>query len=145
MRDRDLFWAGNQFTHDRDNKRPGINLLVKRYGTNLYVLLYLIWVNWFPARNKSRYLSVSIINFLLYLSFPAQIESGRNRTRPYASHDRTPREHCTQCILLSLIITCPVLYQAATLAHGPCRSSDLPERVMYQAPPTNFSTHRCLQ
>ncbi len=42
MRDRDLFRAGNQFTHDRDNKRSGINPLVKRCGTNPNVLLYLI-------------------------------------------------------------------------------------------------------
>jgi hypothetical protein len=41
-RDRDLFRAKNQFTHDRNNKRPGINPLVKRYKTNPDVLLYLI-------------------------------------------------------------------------------------------------------
>jgi hypothetical protein len=41
-RDRDLFRAENQFTHDRDNKRPGINPLIKRCGTNPDVLLFLI-------------------------------------------------------------------------------------------------------
>ncbi len=70
IRDRDLFRAENQFIRDRDNKRPRINPLVNRCGTNPDVLLYLIWVNWFPTRNKSRSLIVSIINFLLVILGP---------------------------------------------------------------------------
>jgi hypothetical protein len=35
IRDPDLFWVGNQFTHDMDIKRLRINPLVKRCGINL--------------------------------------------------------------------------------------------------------------
>jgi hypothetical protein len=34
IRDPDLFRVGNQFTHDMDIKRLGINPLVKRCGIN---------------------------------------------------------------------------------------------------------------
>jgi hypothetical protein len=35
IRNPDLFWGGNQFIQDRNNKRLGINLLVKSCGINL--------------------------------------------------------------------------------------------------------------
>jgi hypothetical protein len=44
IRDPDLFWVGNQFTHDMNIKRLGINPLVKRCGINpaLWFLVVLI-------------------------------------------------------------------------------------------------------
>jgi hypothetical protein len=44
IRDPDLFRVGNQFTHDMDIKRLGINPLVKRCGINpaLWFLVLLI-------------------------------------------------------------------------------------------------------
>jgi hypothetical protein len=46
-RDPDLFRAGNQFTHDIDIKRLGINPLVKRRGINpaLWFLVVLIMMS----------------------------------------------------------------------------------------------------
>jgi hypothetical protein len=35
IRNPDLFWGGNQFIHDRNNKRLGINPLVKSCEINL--------------------------------------------------------------------------------------------------------------
>jgi hypothetical protein len=46
-KDSDLFWVGNQFTHDMDVKRHGINPLVKRCGINpaLWFLVVLIMMS----------------------------------------------------------------------------------------------------
>jgi hypothetical protein len=47
IRDPDLFWVGNQFTHDIDIKRLRINPLVKRCGINpaLWFLVMLIMMS----------------------------------------------------------------------------------------------------
>jgi hypothetical protein len=47
IRDPDLFRVGNQFTHDMDIKRLGINPLVKRCGINpaLWFLVMLIMMS----------------------------------------------------------------------------------------------------
>jgi hypothetical protein len=47
IRDSDLFRVGNQFTHDTDIKRLGIDPLVKRCGINpaLWFLVMLIMMS----------------------------------------------------------------------------------------------------
>jgi hypothetical protein len=47
IRDPDLFQVGNQFTHDMDIKRLGINPLVKRCGINpaIWFLVVLIMMS----------------------------------------------------------------------------------------------------
>jgi hypothetical protein len=47
VRDPNLFWVENQFTHDMDIKRLGINPLVKRCGINpaLWFLVVLIMMS----------------------------------------------------------------------------------------------------
>jgi hypothetical protein len=47
IRDPDLFRVGNQFTHDMDIRRLGINPLVKRCGINpaLWFLVVLIMMS----------------------------------------------------------------------------------------------------
>jgi hypothetical protein len=57
IRDPDLFRVGNQFTHDMDIKRLGINPLVKSCGINaaLWFLVMLIMMSKLVLeRNKSR-------------------------------------------------------------------------------------------
>jgi hypothetical protein len=54
IRDPDLFRVGNQFTHDMDFKRLGINPLVKRCGINpaLRFLVVLIMMSKLVLESK---------------------------------------------------------------------------------------------